>query len=172
MKSFHKNVKCLKSLVVSKNLRDRCFPENFAEPFRKLHFNMVTFPKSLLCSFQKWKFYLRESFLILSYSIKKFSFFVRLRIKQLLLHANSLVVIGFLILPIQHLLVKCQQWNHQIKVWNLLKVDNKDTKTSSLTSFWCLYCYLWIDFTLCFVIFVIDFQQLNAGWVGVSQPWH
>ena len=24
--------------------------------------------------------------------------------------------------------------------WSLLKVNNKDTRTTSLTSFWCLYC--------------------------------
>ena len=26
------------------------------------------------------------------------------------------------------------------KVWNMLKVNNKDTRATSLTLFWCLYC--------------------------------
>ena len=28
------------------------------------------------------------------------------------------------------------------QLWSLLKVNNKDTRTTSLTSFWCLYCEL------------------------------
>ena len=28
-----------------------------------------------------------------------------------------------------------------------LKWTNKDTRTTSMTSFWCLYCWLWTDFT-------------------------
>ena len=43
-----------------------------------------------------------------------------------------------------HLLV---QWKHQNNVWNLYKVNNKDTRATSMTSFWCLYCLLWADFT-------------------------
>ena len=40
----------------------------------------------------------------------------------------------------RHLLVQSQQWKHQNNMWNLFKVNNKDTKTTSVTSFWCLYC--------------------------------
>ena len=29
----------------------------------------------------------------------------------------------------------------------MFKVNNKDTRTTSLTSFWCLYCLLWTYFT-------------------------
>ena len=32
---------------------------------------------------------------------------------------------------------KIEKWK---KVWNILKVNNKNTRTRSLTSFWCLYC--------------------------------
>ena len=31
-------------------------------------------------------------------------------------------------------------WKHQNNVWNLFKVNNKDTKMMLLTAFWCLYC--------------------------------
>ena len=35
----------------------------------------------------------------------------------------------------------------QNNVWNLLKVNNRDIRTTSVKSFWCLYCKLWTDFT-------------------------
>ena len=40
----------------------------------------------------------------------------------------------------RHLLVQSQKWKHQNNVWNLLKVSNKTTRMTSLTSFWFLYC--------------------------------
>ena len=36
-----------------------------------------------------------------------------------------------------HFLVQSQ---HQNNVWNLFKVNNKDTKMTTTMSFWCLYC--------------------------------
>ena len=36
----------------------------------------------------------------------------------------------------RHVLVQSQQWKHQNYVWNLFKVFNKDTRTTSLTPFW------------------------------------
>ena len=42
----------------------------------------------------------------------------------------------------RHLLVQSQQWKLQKYVRNLLKVNNKDTRTTPLRSFWCFYCYL------------------------------
>ena len=46
--------------------------------------------------------------------------------------ARILVFENFLILqgPIQHLLVQSHQWKHQNNVWNIFKVDNKETKTN------------------------------------------
>ena len=41
------------------------------------------------------------------------------------------------ILPSQHLLDQSQQWKHKTNVWNLFKVNYKDTRTTS--SFWCFY---------------------------------
>ena len=36
-----------------------------------------------------------------------------------------------------------QQWKHHDNGWNLFKVNNKDTSTTSTTSLWCLYYWLW-----------------------------
>ena len=47
----------------------------------------------------------------------------------------------------------------------MFKVDNKDTRTTPLVSFQCLYCYLWTYFTPCCVYFV-DFEEVNADWVS------
>ena len=46
----------------------------------------------------------------------------------------------------------------------MLKDNNKDTRKTSLTSLWCLYCLLWTDLTLCSGTFIADFEQVNAGW--------
>ena len=64
-------------------------------------------------------------------------------------------------------------------MWNL-KVNNKDTRTTSLTSLWCLY----IDFeqnlhiilvfpllAFCSGISIIDFEQVNAGWISGSSAF-
>ena len=40
--------------------------------------------------------------------------------------------------PIWHLLAQSQRWNYQNSVWNLFEVDNKNTRTASLMSFWCV----------------------------------
>ena len=37
-------------------------------------------------------------------------------------------------------LFKCMIIKHQNNVQNLFKVSNKDTTTTSVTSFWCFYC--------------------------------
>ena len=39
-----------------------------------------------------------------------------------------------------YLFVQSQQWKHQNNMRNLFKVNRKDTRTTSLTLFWCLYC--------------------------------
>ena len=52
----------------------------------------------------------------------------------------------------------------QKNVWNLFKVNNKDTWRTSLTSFCCLFCYLWINFTHCSSVSIIDFEPINTGW--------
>ena len=42
--------------------------------------------------------------------------------------------------PSRYLLVRSQQCKNYNNMWNLFKVSNKDTRTTSLTSLWCLYC--------------------------------
>ena len=49
----------------------------------------------------------------------------------------------------------------------MFKVNNKDTRTKSLASFWCLYCLGWTYFTPCFSVPFVNFKQVNAGWVIV-----
>ena len=60
-----------------------------------------------------------------------------------------------------------QQKKHQNKEWNQFKVNhfednNKETRTS-LTSFWCLYYWLWNYFTDCSGVSIVDFEQVNDG---------
>ena len=43
-------------------------------------------------------------------------------------------------------------------MWNKFKVNNKDTRTTLLTSFWCLYCWLWMYFTPCSSVSIIKFE--------------
>ena len=42
--------------------------------------------------------------------------------------------------------------------------ENCSTFTTSMTSFWCLYCKLWTNFTLRSHVSMVDFEQLNADW--------
>ena len=49
--------------------------------------------------------------------------------------------------PSRDILVQSQQWKHQSNVWNLFKVNNKDTRTSMTLNrfhslFWCFYYWL------------------------------
>ena len=46
----------------------------------------------------------------------------------------------------------------------MFKVNNKDTKTKSLTSFWFLYCYLWTYFAHCPSVSVVNIEHVTAGW--------
>ena len=54
----------------------------------------------------------------------------------------------------------------------MFKVNNKETRTTSLTSFCCLYCKPWTDFTSnCSGVFIVNFKQINTGWVVGLSPW-
>ena len=66
----------------------------------------------------------------------------------------------------QYLLVHSQQTRYQNNVWDLFKVYNKHSRTTSI-SFWCLYCYLWTNFTYCSGISIVGFEQADAGWIHV-----
>ena len=65
----------------------------------------------------------------------------RLLLKQVML--NYILVIYPNInnsFPSRHLLVQSQQEKHRDNVWNLFKINNKNTRATSLTSFCCLLC--------------------------------
>ena len=58
----------------------------------------------------------------------------------LLLKINTNVVHTLYSVPSQHLLVQSQRLKRPNNIWNLLKINNKDIRTSSLMSlawFWC-----------------------------------
>ena len=47
----------------------------------------------------------------------------------------------------------------------MFKVNNKNTRTMSLTPFGCFYCWLWTYFTLFSSASIVDFEQVNISWV-------
>ena len=50
-------------------------------------------------------------------------------------------------------------------VWNAFRVDYKDPRTMPVTLFWSCYCQLWPDFTHCSGVSIVDFKQVNTGWI-------
>ena len=58
-----------------------------------------------------------------------------------------------------------QVWRCQNNVWNLFKANNKDTRTSSTTLFWCLYWQFWTGFTCSSGVSMTDFEQVHTGWL-------
>ena len=52
------------------------------------------------------------------------------------------------------------------------KLNNKDSRATSMTSSWFLYCQLWTDFTLCFGVSIVDFGQVNSRWESTFDWWH
>ena len=49
-------------------------------------------------------------------------------------------------------------------MWNLFKVNNKDSCTASLMS--------WTDFTNCSGVSIFDFEQVNTGWDGSHEMFY
>ena len=47
----------------------------------------------------------------------------------------------------------------------MFKVNNKDTRLTSMVSFWCRYCERRTYFTPCSSVSIVNFEQVNAGWV-------
>ena len=48
----------------------------------------------------------------------------------------------------------------------MFKVNNKDTRTTLVTSCCCLYCWLWTFFTPYSSVSIVNFEQENAVWEG------
>ena len=46
----------------------------------------------------------------------------------------------------------------------MFRVNNKDTRTTLLASFWYRYCLIWTYFTPYSSVSIVNFEQLNAGW--------
>ena len=64
-------------------------------------------------------------------------------------------------------------WNYNTNVITCLeiscyipagKVNNKDARTTSMASFWYLYCYFWTYFTPCSSVSKVNLEEANAGW--------
>ena len=48
----------------------------------------------------------------------------------------------------------------------MLEVNHKNTRTTSLTSFWCFYCKLWTYFIPFSSVSIVNFEQINVSWAG------
>ena len=46
---------------------------------------------------------------------------------------------------------------------NLFRVNNKITRITSLTLFWCHYRQLWVNFTHCSGVSITNFEHVNAA---------
>ena len=66
-------------------------------------------------------------------------------------------------------LLKVKNRNSRKKLWNMFKVNDKDTRTISMTSLWCFYCWLRTYFTpsssvYCWLWTIIFWLKLNDQW--------
>ena len=53
----------------------------------------------------------------------------------------------------------------------MFKVNYKDTRSTSMTSFWCLYRQLWTYFTLSSNVSIVNFEHVNTDWAAdVTSP--
>ena len=57
-------------------------------------------------------------------------------------------------------------------MWNIFKVNNKDTRTTPLALLWCLYCLLWTYFSLYSCVFMVIFERVIAGWDNCAMFHH
>ena len=48
-------------------------------------------------------------------------------------------------------------------MWNVFRVKSKDTRMTSMTLFWCLYCWLSTDLAHSSGVSVSDFDRVNDG---------
>ena len=64
-------------------------------------------------------------------------------------------------------LIKFINGKKQSNVWNLFKVNNKDTRIISML-FWCLYYYFKTNLTHCSGVSIVEFEQENAGCIIIT----
>ena len=67
--------------------------------------------------------------------------------------------------PRKQIYIQSQQWKHTNNVWNLFKVENKDTRTTSDQLQTCL--------TPSFSVSIVDFEKVNISWalIMLEQSW-
>ena len=52
----------------------------------------------------------------------------------------------------------------------MFKFNNKDTRMTSMTLLWCLYCKRWIYVAVFSSVHIVDFEQSIVFWVAeISQ---
>ena len=44
------------------------------------------------------------------------------------------------------------------------KVNNRNTRATSVTSCWCFFCLLWTHFTTFRSVSIVDLERLNVSW--------
>ena len=50
-------------------------------------------------------------------------------------------------------------------VWNMFKVNNKNTRKTSLTSLWCFRCQLWTYLNPFWTVLIVNFEKASASWL-------
>ena len=70
------------------------------------------------------------------------------------------------ILSQQYYISKVSNTVIENKLWNMFMCNKKDTRTTPIASFWCLYCYLWTYFTPWSTVSIVNFEQVNASWIN------
>ena len=61
-------------------------------------------------------------------------------------------------LPSKQLLSQSQPKKHLKNVWNMFKVDNKNSRSNSSMSLWCHYFWLWTYFVSFSSVSIIGFE--------------
>ena len=69
--------------------------------------------------------------------------------------------IGYLSKVKKHFPVQSQKWKHYSITWNLIKFKIKHYNE---TSFWCIHCELFTDFTYCSDVSIVYFELVNGDW--------
>ena len=77
-----------------------------------------------------------------------------------------------ILLSIWYLLVQSHSLKYLNNVWNLSKVNNKDNRTTSMASFWWLYCQLWTYLTYRSGYSILNTEKMLVGYkIPVGNEW-
>ena len=76
----------------------------------------------------------------------------------------SVPVIFRITIPAGIYLLKVYNRNTKLKVRNMFKVNNKNTKTRPIASFWCLIVNFEHISHICSSVFIGNFEYVIAGW--------